>query len=210
MAKPKYGYNPDPRLSANQLAEIINATPTRRKSIIIAAKFPKTVVVAKYREASTHLTSFLVNPARGVPSFLDKIKGLDAKAEDPSLSQWARDDAAASDEALHKVQSAHNTTGLGKLELRKLPPQQPKVILSGVEISASAACSVHGQYKGDPAVGCLTLFFNKSEPSTKARMERCRTAAVLSIVYAEQHLAMDAYLKRPLRFTPPLLKSPPR
>jgi hypothetical protein len=47
-SKRKYGYNPDPRLSANQLAEYLTATPTRRKSIIREAKFPKKSVVARY------------------------------------------------------------------------------------------------------------------------------------------------------------------
>ena len=87
------------------------------------------------------------------------------------------------------MQTSYNGTNLGKLDLKLLPIKQPKVILEGVEVSASAACSVHGQFKGEPAVGCLSVFFNKSEGSTRARDERCKSAAVLSILYSEQHLS---------------------
>lgn len=187
--KPKYGYNPEPRLSANQLAELVNATPTRRKSIIAAAKFPSSAVVAKYKDASSSLVDFLANPARSVPTFTSAIAMLEGKASDPSLKQWARDDAARSAEALSAVIQHYNKTGLGKLSLKKLPNKQPKILLEGVEISASAACSVHGKFKGESAVGCLSLLFNKSEPSARVRDERCKTAAVLSILFSEQHLS---------------------
>lgn len=189
MAKSKYSYNPNPRLSANQLAEILNASPTRRKSIIAAAKFPSTAIVAKYRDASSLLGAFLCNPARAAPNFVVHIEGLEAKSADPSLSQWVRDDAAASAEALSKVQSAYNATGLGKLDLKSLPANQPRVVIEGVEVSASAACSVHGQFKGNSAVGAMSIFFNKSEASQNARIERCKSVAVLLLIYAEQHLS---------------------
>ena len=191
MAKPKakYGYYADPRLSANQLAELVNASPTRRKSIIAAAKFPKTAIVAKYRDATDALIAYLCDPARGGPQFIHIIQGLELKSEDPSLSQWVRDDAAASAEALQRIQVSYNQTGLGSLDIRPLARNKPKVDIEGVEVSSSAACSVHGQYKGDAAVGCLSLMFNKSEPSAKMRDERCRSAAVISLLFAEQHLA---------------------
>jgi len=188
MAKSKYSYNAEPRLSANQLAEIVNASPTRRKSIYVAAKFPKTAIVAQYRDAYDHLVTFLRDPNRTRPNFASQIAGLEGKSDDPSLSTWIRNDAGRSAEALSKVQSTYNATKLGGYDLRKLPNKKPKVVIAGVEISSSASCSVHGKYKGENAVGCLSIFMNKSETSTSARMERCRSAAVLSVLYAEQHL----------------------
>ncbi|GAB5456843.1 MAG: hypothetical protein Hens2KO_30720 [Henriciella sp.] len=192
-SKSKYSYNPNPRLSANQLAEIVNASPTRRKSIIVDAKFPKSVVVAKYREAMNPLKSFLGDPKRNVPNFADIISGLEAKSIDGSLTPWTRVDAANSAEALGFVHSAYNKTGLGKFDLRPLPLKQPKVVIEGVEVGASAALSVHGTFKNKPAVGCLSLLFNKSEPSTNTREERCKAAAVLSVLYSEQHLSNFGY-----------------
>jgi len=193
MAKSKYSYNAEPRLSANQLAEIVNASPTRRKSICVAAKFPKRAIVAQYRDANDNLTAFLQNPARAYPNFSTQIEALENKSLDPALSAWVRNDAGRSAEALSKAQATYNSTNLGNFELKKLPLSKPKVLISGVEVSSSATCSVHGKYKGEPAVGCLSILMNKSETSSSARMERCRSAAVLSVLYAEQHLGEYGY-----------------
>jgi hypothetical protein len=58
--KQKYNYNALPRLSANQISEYLTATPTRRKSIVQAAKFPKTAIVARYDGARESLLSISV------------------------------------------------------------------------------------------------------------------------------------------------------
>jgi hypothetical protein len=50
-AASKYDYNPDPGMSAGQRAEYRTATAVRRASTIHEAKFPKTTIIAKYREA---------------------------------------------------------------------------------------------------------------------------------------------------------------
>lgn len=189
MAKSKYKYNPKPRLSANQLGELVNASPTRRKSIIVAAKFPKGAIVAQYRDAHEQIVAFLQTPSRSTPNFLSKIEGLYDKSNDSAHTPWTRNDAGRSAEALEAVQSNYNKTALGKYELRALPFQKPKIDIEGVRVSSSAACSVHGQYKGKDAVGCLSLLINKSETSSVARMERCRAAAVLSVLYSEQNLS---------------------
>jgi hypothetical protein len=57
--KQKYGYNAVPRLSANALSEYLTATSTRRKSIVRAAKFPKTAIVARYDAARDGITKYL-------------------------------------------------------------------------------------------------------------------------------------------------------
>lgn len=117
------------------------------------------------------------------------IEGLYEKSSDPSLTPWVRSDAGRSAEALEAVQSNYNATGLGKYDLRGLPHKKPKVNIEGVNVGSSAACSVHGKYKKENAVGCLSLLFNKSEGSNAVRIERCKSAAVLSVLYAEQHLS---------------------
>ncbi|WP_298916768.1 hypothetical protein [uncultured Algimonas sp.] len=189
MAKTKYKLHENPRLSANQLAEIVNASPSRRKTIIQQAKFPKTAIVAQYRDASDGIVNFLTNDARTLPNFHAKIEGLQAKFEDPSLSEWKRNDASRSAEALSAVMASYNKTGLGSLDLRALPQSKPKVNIEGVRISSSAVCSVHGVFRKQPAVGCLSLYINKSETSGAKRMEHCRSAAVVSLLYAKQHLS---------------------
>jgi len=188
MAKSKYGYNKNPRLSANQLSELVSATPTRRKSIITGAKFPKKAIVAQYRDANDQLLAFLQNPSRSNPNFLTIIEALYEKAGDTALKPWTRADAGRSAEALEFVQKDYNKSRLGQYDLRALPKTKPKIMLEGVMVSSSAVCSVHGKFKGEDAVGCLSLLFNKSESSNAVRLERCKSAAVLSVIYSEQHL----------------------
>lgn len=189
MAKSKYSYNSEPRLSANQLGELVNASPTRRKSIISGAKFPKGAIVAQYKDANDQLLAFLQNPSRSTPNFLTKVESLYEKSNDSAFSPWVCNDAGRSAEALEAVQSLYNKTGLSKYDLKALPHIKPKVIISGVKVSSSGACSVHGKYKGQNAVGCMSLLFNKTEASNTARIERCKSAAVLSVLYSEQHLS---------------------
>jgi hypothetical protein len=57
--KPRYACRLNPQLSANQIADYLTASSTRRKAIIVGAKFPKTSVVAQYDGARTGLTKFL-------------------------------------------------------------------------------------------------------------------------------------------------------
>ena len=59
----RYRLNVDPRLSANQLAEYLEATATRRKSIVREARFPKAAVVTQLKEARTSIAKLLTHPA---------------------------------------------------------------------------------------------------------------------------------------------------
>lgn len=188
MKKSKYKLNPNPRLSANQLAELVAATPTRRRTIIQSAKFPKAAIVAQYRDANDAILNFLITPARINPDFSSQITALEEKSIDSANSDWTRSDAARSAEALKRVQQTYNQVALGSLDLRPLPNNKPKVIIEGVSVSASAVCSVHGLFRKKPAIGCLSILINKTEQSTKVREEKCRGAAVISVLYSKQNL----------------------
>jgi hypothetical protein len=88
----KYDYNPDPRLSAGQLAEYLNATAPRRTSIIREAKFPKTAIVAKYREARAGVVKHLCGGPGGPDHLGDAMARLSERAGATDPSQWTIDD----------------------------------------------------------------------------------------------------------------------
>lgn len=193
--KPKYGYNPEPRLSANQLADYLSATPPRRKTIIREAKFPKTAVVARYAGARDALCEYLCDASRSDKSLHAGIAKIQEREAKFSATDWTKQDCTLSVEAIQTFQKAYNTLGLTKLDCRPVVTKQPKLSIEGVDVSVSLDATTRRVGKdGLEAVGGLILLFAKSEASSKKREERCRTSAVLAAVFAEQHLA---YLGEP-------------
>jgi hypothetical protein len=188
MTSPKYKLNKSPRLSANQLAELVNATPIRRRSIIRDAKFPKTVTVAHYMHAREGIEKFLTNPARTKPDFHSDIQTLTDIANSPGSKEWKSTDANLSIEALQRVEAAYGNTGLGALDLRKLSIKAPKLVIEGVQVSIAPFATTHAKQSGKELVGCATLLLNKSEGSSKVRMHRCKSAAILSLMFTQKHL----------------------
>lgn len=188
-SKPKYGYNPEPRLSANQLSDYLNATPPRRKSIIREAKYPKTSVIARYSGARDGLTSYLCDAGRSPATLakaIEKIKEREAKF---SATDWTKQDCNLSIEAIQSFQKAYNSLGLAKIDCKSVVTKQPKLSIEGVDVSVALDATTRRRGKaGQECVGGLILLFAKSDASTKSREARCKTSAVLAALFAEQHL----------------------
>src|ERR1700680_3081759 len=106
VLKQKDSYNALPRLSANQLAEYLTATPTRRKSIVQAAKFPKTAVIARYDAARDGIIKYLCDLARDTGILIDAIDSQTTRGSKTDVSEWVKNDSALSIEA---VESFHKS-----------------------------------------------------------------------------------------------------
>ena len=188
-SKAKYQYNAEPRLSANQLAEYLTASPTRRKSIIKDARFPRTIVVARYDVARTAIAGFLADPMRKVSILTDAIDDLLIRETKETASTWMQGDSRLSSEAIKAFHATQGQLGLGKMDFRRITKKKPKLLIRGVEISVSLDVTTHRPNKGAPdSVGGLVLVLSKSEQSIKARLERCKTIAVLAAMFAADHL----------------------
>ena len=188
-AKSKYVLNPNPRLSANQLSEYLTASPTRRKTIVRDAKFPKRAVVARYDLAKSAMARFLCDPMRSQAIFVDAIADLHTRESKDGASDWIKEDCRLSVEAIDAFRKPYNKMGLGKVDCRAVLPGQPKLIVSGVDVSVAMDVTTHRPNKqGEDCVGGIILMLSKSEASTSARMDRCRTSAVLAVLFAEAHL----------------------
>lgn len=188
--KPKYGYNAEPRLSANQLSDYLTATPPRRKSIIQSAKYPKTVVVALYSGARDAIGNYLSDDLRSPKVFADALESIKAREGKLTASDWTKQDCALSIQAIDAFQSAYNSLGLAKISCKPIVSKQPKLPIEGVDVSVALDGTTHRVGKNDEKqVGGLILLFSKSEASAKGREARCRTSAILAAVFAEKHLA---------------------
>lgn len=192
--KPKYAYNPEPRLSANQLSEYLTASPGRRKSIVKAAKFPKTVVVAHYDGAWKAIPKFLCDNARPISHLTGAMVELQSKADNPTQKPWVKDDSRLSIEAISTFQKGYNKLGLSAVECRAVTGSLPKLVINGVEISVRLDMTVHKKDR----VGGAVLLFSKSEGSAKERGDRGRNSAVLAFLFAKNYLTHLGEIDRKL------------
>lgn len=188
--KKKYGYNPKPRLSANQLAEYLNATPTRRKGIIRDAKFPRQVVTARYDTAKEAVNKYLTDSTRSVQILNDIVIELGKAGNDPKASAWKKDNCLRSIEAIATFQKSANKLGLNAFSFR-LPPATKTVLdIYGVRISVAMDLIAYKSNKhGHQSIGGVLLLVAKSDASSKNRAARCEAAAVLTMLATEEHLS---------------------
>jgi len=202
ISKKKYGYNQEPRLSANQLAEYLNATPNRRKGIVRDAKYPKTSIVARYDGAWNAITKYLCNDGRPSVDLVDAMERQTAREKKPGATPWVQQDARLSIEAIDAFMKSYNKLGLTKLSCKPITGSQPKLSISGVDISVSLNATTHRKETADePLVGGMILVFSKAEASTAAREQRCRTSAVLATLFAAKHLTASGAVDPKLCFS---------
>lgn len=188
--KPKYGYNADPRLSANQLSDYLTASPPRRKSIIQGAKYPKTVAVALYSGARDAIGNYLCDDLRSAKVFAEAIESIKARESKSTATDWVKQDCSLSIQAIEAFQNAYNSLGLAKISCKAVVSKQPKLQIEGVDVSVALDGTTHRVGKdNETRVGGVILLFSKSDASAKNREARCRTSAVLAAVFAEKHLA---------------------
>lgn len=186
----KYNYNPDPRISANQLAEYTTATGVRRKSIIAGAKFPRTAVAARYKITRKGLADFLSDNTRPMTRLSDIRDDLSKRESRPSATEWVKNDCRLSRESVDAFEFAYNRLGLGRHKIQKAPKNLPNLVVNGVDVSVALDNIVQrkDRQKRD-RVGGLILLFAKSEQSDRARQERCSMSATLGLLLCQENLA---------------------
>lgn len=185
----KYNYNPDPRLSAGQLAEYLTATAPRRTSIIREAKYPKTAIVAKYNAARAGIAKHLCAGPDGPDHLGETLSRLADRGSGPDASDWILEDCRDSSVALRVFQRSHGGLINQQLNFRPLPDGLPLLLIGGVGISVALDATVHRRARdGSDRVGGVMLFFSKRLASDAAAGERVVVSALLCLMFAEKHL----------------------
>jgi hypothetical protein len=186
----KYRLNPKPRVSANQLADYLNASSTRRKRVIQDAKFPRTVIVARYGAARDGIADYLCDLARPTSKLVTAIDQMKTEAA-ATESPWIKQDSLLSIEAVESFHSAYgnNKMGVKKIECRPVTKGAPPLSIEKVQVNVFLDATTHRKDKdGTDRVGGVILLFSKSETSSNIRVDRCKTAAVLALMFAEKNL----------------------
>lgn len=191
-ARRKYSLRATPRVSANQLADYLSASPVRRKSIIRDAKFPKQMITALYKDARSTIARYLIDPSSGPDIITEAMVRLDGRENAPDATDWTRSDCRQSREALDAFLRSFNALGIGRYRFIAPGGALPPLVVAGVSVSISLDAIVEARTRGEiQRMGGLLLTLSKSGVdreslvSMRAREERAATAAVLCLAACE-------------------------
>lgn len=185
----KYTYRPTPQLSANQLSDYLTASPPRRKAIIVAAKFPKTSVVAQYEGARVGLVKFLNDGTRSFRHLTDAVDGQARRHSRADATDWVKRDSRSSIEAIEAFQASYNKLGVTKLDCREVTGRQPLLDNWQTKISVHLNLTVHRPTSGETdKVGGVILAFSKGEDKDRKRHDRLKTTANLIFLFCQRFL----------------------
>ena len=122
---------------------------TRRRSIIQAARFPKTSVVARYDYARNGLIKFLADDTRSARHLADTIIVLEDRERRPGSTDWFKQDARYSKEAVEAFQKAYNRLGLRSLDCFTPDGRLPKLDKWPTKISVDLDVLIRKPVKGE-------------------------------------------------------------
>lgn len=198
----KYGHNPEPRVSAAQLAEYLTAGAPRRTAIIREARFPKIAVVAKYREARQSIARHLCAGPDGRDHLGEAIDRLSDRGAGAAASDWTVTDCRDSIAALKLFQKSHGDLVQRQIAFRAITGALPLLTIAKVGVSVNLDATAHrrGQ-NGKEHVGGILLAFSKRLSEDPEAQERATVGALLALLFAEQHLTHAGLAEAKLCFT---------
>lgn len=140
----------------------------------------------RYKDVRPAICSYLSDLARNVNPLIDAEDFFIQRKDDTSLGPLLRDDAEKSIEVLHSVQSMANQ--LKSYEFQNAPAKQPKLILSGVEISVRADLFVLGQRKSVEEIGAAVLRMTQDDAETDAAKAKRKEMGLIVATLARLHV----------------------
>lgn len=147
------------------------SSDSARLGIIRRAKLPSTAVNTRYRDARLICANYLTDPIRRLKWLTDGEDMLRQRLGDTALGPMRHDDAQKSIEVIHALQGMTNQ--LGAYDFQPAPAQQPKLIISGVEISVRLDMLVHGTSRGKDIIGGAVFRMTQDDAATdEARAKR--------------------------------------
>lgn len=181
----KYRVYDSPRISANQLAEYVLASPSRRQTILKNAKFAPTFLVIRYSAARAAICKFLVNEARPV-AILDDAANEQADLAKSAETDFAKNDAALSFEAIKAFRGIANEPHLTKASFFLNSQNLPKLEISEVAVSVNLDLVARNAHK--ETVGGVVLQTSKAVASKSWRDDHSKNVASLIWMLAEKHM----------------------
>ena len=148
------------------------SSDTARMGIIKRAAEPQTYVTTRYKDVRAPIKAFLADPNRRVNPLNDAETMFEQRAADPAESSLRQDDARQSIEVIHAIRGMSNQLA-GNL-FHTAPNSQPKLSISGVEVSVRADLWVHGAARGVDQIGGAMLRMTQDDAETPTAIARRR------------------------------------
>lgn len=164
----------------------MESSDTARMGIIRRSKFPQTAPVIRYKDARAAVTAYLASPVRSVNPLNAARAILQDRAENAALSALVRDDAAHSLEVLDAILRMANQ--LGQYDFQPAPAQQPKLMVSGVEVSVRVDLLVHGTSRATEQIGAAIFRLTMDAAPNEAAIERRRRMGLYVATLARMHV----------------------
>ncbi len=154
----------EPRISVNKLGEYLVASPKRRRRIIADQKHPKSFVVARYREASETMISFL---ERGATDDAIIYRAIDELTQKAVCTEFQEQDRDLNIEALESFLDMTDTINLDGLQCYRGELEPPRLSIAGVSVSVRPEVILTSRNRaGERVVGSLKIYLTKSYPLT--------------------------------------------
>ena len=177
------------------------ATDTGKIGIIRRSRESGAPIRSRYKDARTAIRSALCDPVAEKRILAATKNALEQRSEDPSQSDFARDDAEKSFEALAAFADIRNQ--LAGYDYAPAPKSQPKLILNGVEVSVQIDVLIHRSYRGAEQVGAALFRLTKPEDDeTDKAADKRRDVGQYTLCWSvdvqngEVHAAPRNYLTR--------------
>lgn len=125
-----------PKISLNKLGEYLQASATRRKTIVKDQQNPATPITAYYRHARKPIIDFLKTDMLDDAKLLDDAQNLRDSAITGTGTEWDINSRRASADAIEQFLEIADKIDLDGLVVESIPENQRAVLeLSGVDVS---------------------------------------------------------------------------
>ncbi len=184
-------FHAEPRISANELARFMLAGNTGKLGIIKRAREKGNAAGVRYSDARDAIKLALCDPAGEIRHLNDAANRFRQKEKDTALSAFMRADAEKSIDVLNALSLMRNQ--YAGTDFQAAPLRQPKLILSGVQVSVSCDVLIHSSHKGEDQIGgaLLRLGIPEEDPTETAKRKRedmGAYAATLVFLHVQRNL----------------------
>lgn len=152
-----------PRVSVNQLAAYLVASPSQRRRLIHTAKYPPTFMVNWYDFARKAITDFIaggMNNETILTTEVIRLYGL------PAANDYEESRNRTNAEALESFLDCYDQIEISGLTVQQAPNSASALSIQGVDISVRPEFLMSGAYRNQNYTGGIKLYFSKDDPLT--------------------------------------------
>jgi hypothetical protein len=147
--------NQEPRISANKLAEYVIASPSRQKTILKDAKFPREVVTLPYKRTRDFLPHAFTENSLDIDKLVRRAEEIESENAATDISPWQRNANTNCAAALRRVAAVAPELSWGNA--RRLHVRLGGLDIAGVHVSIQPEIVFSFEHRKITKVGAVIL-----------------------------------------------------